>query len=80
MQPFAYMRPETLAEAVSLLAERGPDTCVLAGGTDLLIRLRDGSVRPTVVVDVKRVPELAPGIRVGDGTLSSRFLEFRIGK
>jgi len=69
MQPFAYMRPETLAEAVSLLAERGPDTRVLAGGTDLLIRLRDGSVRPTVVVDVKRVPELAPGIRVGDGTL-----------
>jgi carbon-monoxide dehydrogenase medium subunit len=36
---------------------------VLAGGTDLVIRLRDGSFAPSVVVDVKGVPELAPGIR-----------------
>ena len=63
MQPFAYARPATLAEAVALLADGGPDARVLAGGTDLLIRLRDGSMTPSVVVDVKRVPELAPGIR-----------------
>jgi CO/xanthine dehydrogenase FAD-binding subunit len=63
MQPFAYARPSTLAEAVAILAERGPEARVLAGGTDLLIRLRDGSLAPRVVVDVKRVPELAPGIR-----------------
>jgi CO/xanthine dehydrogenase FAD-binding subunit len=63
MQPFAYARPSTLAEAVAILAERGPEARVLAGGTDLLIRLRDGSLAPKVVVDVKRVPELAPGIR-----------------
>jgi len=43
---------------------------VLAGGTDLVIRLRDGSFAPSVVVDVKRVPELAPGIlATGDGGL-----------
>ena len=64
MQPFAYARPATLAEAVAILEERGPDARILAGGTDLVIRLRDGSLRPSVVVDVKRVPELAPGIRV----------------
>jgi carbon-monoxide dehydrogenase medium subunit len=64
MQPFAYARPSTLAEAVALLAERGPDARILAGGTDLIIRLRDGTLTPRVVVDVKRVPELAPGIRV----------------
>jgi carbon-monoxide dehydrogenase medium subunit len=69
MQPFAYARPATLAEAVALLAERGPDARVLAGGTDLIIRLRDGSATPSVVVDVKRVPELAPGIREDGGTL-----------
>jgi carbon-monoxide dehydrogenase medium subunit len=69
VQPFDYVRPSTLAEAVGLLAERGPDARVLAGGTDLLIRLRDGSLRPSVVVDVKRVPELAPGIRVEGGSL-----------
>ena len=69
MRPFTYARPETLAEAIALLDEGGPDACVLAGGTDLVIRLRDGSVRPAVVVDVKRVPELAPGIRLRAATL-----------
>lgn len=67
MQPFAYARPDTLADAVALLAERGPDARVLAGGTDLIIRLRDGSAAPGLVIDVKRVAELAPGIRAGEG-------------
>jgi carbon-monoxide dehydrogenase medium subunit len=67
MQPFAYARPVTLAEAVALLAEHGPAARVLAGGTDLVIRLRDGTATPSVVVDVKGIPELAPGIRAGDG-------------
>ena len=53
MQPFAYARPATLDEAISLLAEHGPDARVLAGGTDLVIRLRDGTFRPRVVVDVE---------------------------
>ncbi len=69
MRPFTYARPDTLADAVALLAERGADARVLAGGTDLIIRLRDGSVRPSLVVDVKRVRELAPGIRLDGGTL-----------
>ena len=69
MRPFTYARPDTLADALALLAERGPDARILAGGTDLVIRLRDGSASPAVVVDVKRVPELAPGIRLDAGTL-----------
>lgn len=69
MQPFAYARPATVAEAVALLEEHGPDARVLAGGTDLIIRLRDGSARPTVVIDVKRIAELDPAIRAVDGCL-----------
>jgi carbon-monoxide dehydrogenase medium subunit len=70
MQPFTYARPDTLAEAIALLAERGGDARVLAGGTDLVIRLRDGSAQAGLVVDVKRIPELAPGIRAGaDGSI-----------
>jgi CO/xanthine dehydrogenase FAD-binding subunit len=70
MQPFAYARPDTLSEAVDLLVRHGDEARVLAGGTDLVIRLRDGSYAPSMVVDVKRVPELAPGIRHGaDGGL-----------
>jgi CO/xanthine dehydrogenase FAD-binding subunit len=67
MQPFAYARPETLAEVVALLERHGPGARLLAGGTDLVINLRDGKVHPEVVVDIKRVPELAPGITAGEG-------------
>ena len=69
MQPFTYARPASVAEAVALLQEHGPDARVLAGGTDLIIRLRDGSARPTVVVDVKRIAELDPAILEVGGRL-----------
>ena len=62
MRPFTYARPTELAEATALLAEHGETARVLAGGTDLIIRLRDGTYRPTVVVDVKQIPEFAPAI------------------
>jgi carbon-monoxide dehydrogenase medium subunit len=64
MRAFGYVRPASLGEAIALLAERGPAAArPLAGGTDLIIRLRDGSIRPDVVVDVKAIPELDAGIR-----------------
>ncbi len=69
MRTFSYARPTSIADAVALLAEHGPDARLLAGGTDLIIRLRDGSVRPSVVVDLKRIPELDPAIREVDGRL-----------
>ncbi len=67
MRAFAYQRPATIGEAVALLGSHGADARVLAGGTDLIIRLRDGSLRPSLVVDVKRIPELQAGISVADG-------------
>ncbi len=70
MQPFRYERPSSLEGAVRLLAEYGPGARVLAGGTDLIIRLRDGTLRPDLVVDIKRIPELAPRIAERDGRLS----------
>ena len=47
-----------------------PTRALLAGGTDLIIRLRDGSIRPRVVVDVKRIAELDGAIREADGQLT----------
>jgi carbon-monoxide dehydrogenase medium subunit len=67
MHTFAYARPQSLAEAVALLQTHGEDARVLAGGTDLIVRLRDGSLSPALVVDVKRIAELRPGIREADG-------------
>jgi carbon-monoxide dehydrogenase medium subunit len=64
MRAFSYERPAHLDDAVGLLAEHGPDGArLLAGGTDLIIRLRDGTLRPQVVVDVKRIAELDGSIR-----------------
>jgi CO/xanthine dehydrogenase FAD-binding subunit len=60
--PFAYARPRTLAQAVALMEEHGPDVRLLSGGTDLLIALRNHAVEPRVVIDLKRVEELQPTI------------------
>lgn len=65
MLPFTYARPERLAEAARLLAAH-EGSRVLAGGTDLTVGLRDGRVRPGLVVDIKRLPELAPDVDVND--------------
>ena len=82
MRQFRYERPTDLAAAIALLAENGPSARVLAGGTDLIIRLRDRTYEPSVVVDVKRIPELAPGIdeldhglRITAGTTMTQLIE-----
>jgi carbon-monoxide dehydrogenase medium subunit len=62
MQPFAFARPAALAEALALLEEHGPDACLLAGGTDVVVALRNRTLRPKVVIDLKRVAELRPAI------------------
>jgi CO/xanthine dehydrogenase FAD-binding subunit len=69
MRAFAYERPTSLADAFALLAEPGSEARLLAGGTDLIIRLRDGSMRPKTVVDVKGIAELDGEIREEHGYL-----------
>jgi len=69
MHTFAYARPGTVAEAVAILAEHGAQARLLAGGTDLIIHLRDGSARPSIVVDTKRIADLGAAIREADGHL-----------
>lgn len=70
MNRFQYARPQTVAEAVALLEEHGDDARLLAGGTDLVIELRNRWVEPKVVIDLKHIPELAPSITEQDGVLS----------
>jgi carbon-monoxide dehydrogenase medium subunit len=67
LRAFHYERPTALADAVDLLSRHGEDARILAGGTDLIIRLRDRTLTPATVIDVKAIPELAPSIaEVGD--------------
>jgi CO/xanthine dehydrogenase FAD-binding subunit len=70
VQTIGYERPETLAAAVAILDRQGDSARLLAGGTDLIIALREGRLRPAVVVDAKRIPELRPAITEADGRLS----------
>jgi CO/xanthine dehydrogenase FAD-binding subunit len=69
MRTFSYERPTTLTEAFDLLVAHGRAARPLVGGTDLIIRLRDGTIQPAVVVDLKRIDELSPGILAGGGWL-----------
>jgi carbon-monoxide dehydrogenase medium subunit len=60
MHAFDYQRPSTLEEAVALLDRHGQDARVLAGGTDLVIGLRDHAVAPAVVIDPSWSPSCSP--------------------
>ncbi|MFI7131926.1 FAD binding domain-containing protein [Nonomuraea sp. NPDC050153] len=65
---FDYVAPASVPEAVAVLAERGPESRVLAGGQSLLIELRYRTTRPALVVDVNRIPGLSE-ITVEDGSV-----------
>jgi CO/xanthine dehydrogenase FAD-binding subunit len=54
---FEFMEPVSLKAAVSLLAAQ-PRAELLAGGTDLLVNLKKGLVKPTAVVSLAKVPKL----------------------
>jgi len=56
--PFDYIIPETLEEACSILWEAGKGVGVIAGGTDLVIGLRNGDHNPRLLIDITRIPEL----------------------
>lgn len=66
-----YVAPETIEDAVGLLAAEKGLARVLAGGTDLLVRLRAGHIAPDLVVDVKRIAAMRTitpedgGFRIG---------------
>ena len=55
LRPFALHRPDTAQEACALLAEHGDDAAVYAGGTELLLLMKLGLLRPRHLVDVKRI-------------------------
>ena len=56
--PFDYVRPESLDDALAALAGGGDDAKVLAGGQSLVPALNMRLLRPTLLVDVNRVPGL----------------------
>ena len=71
MNAMRYEAPGSIDEVVALLAAADGDGRVLAGGTDLLVQMQSGFVKPGLIVDVKKIAE-ATTITAEDGG-------FRIG-
>jgi len=58
MKGFEYYAPHSLEEALSLLDNWKEKAKVLAGGTDLIVQMKNGNARPAFIVDAKNIPEL----------------------
>lgn len=65
LRSFAYYEPTTLGEAIESLANEA-DARVLAGGTDLIVDMKTERLRPSAVVNLKRIPGMT-GVEVADG-------------
>jgi CO/xanthine dehydrogenase FAD-binding subunit len=70
MRPFTYARPGSLHDTYDLLDSAGSgEVRPIVGGTDLIVGLQSGRIRPQVVVDLKHLADLPAGIDVVDGHL-----------
>jgi len=77
---FDYFAPQTLSEAFTAL-NRNENACILAGGTDVIVNVRSGKIKPAVVVDLKKIEWLSgvaktdKGIEIGPLTTMNELAE-----
>ena len=64
---FEYVRPQALEEALSVLAQSGSSAKLLAGGTDLLVNMKQRTVCPELVIGIKTLPELSSAASAEQG-------------
>ena len=66
-----YERPQSIEDAVGLLAGSAGTAAILAGGSDLLVRMKGGFIEPDLIVDIKAIDgmgeirENADGFSIG---------------
>jgi 4-hydroxybenzoyl-CoA reductase beta subunit len=63
---FDYELPQNIEEALELLSTYGPKAKILAGGTDLLVRMKQGLALPAHLISLKGLPELVTIKESGD--------------
>ncbi len=75
MPSLNYVAPTTVSDAVKILAAASGPTRVMSGGTDLLVQLRTGRLKPELIVDTKKIPGIigisgsaAEGFTIGAAT------------
>ena len=64
-----YIRPQDLDEALDFVNERGSDTTILAGGTDVMIDMRSGTLQNKYLLDISRLSDLRE-IKIKDAELT----------
>ena len=62
-----YHKPSNEKEAVDILVAEKGVARVLAGGTDILVQMRSGVIKPNLIVDIKSLPGMRSIIRSSDG-------------
>jgi carbon-monoxide dehydrogenase medium subunit len=82
MNDIEFVAPKTVADVIEVLNARGDGARILAGGTDLIVQLREYRRHADVVVDVKHVPEVnelrfepAKGLTIGAAVPCYRICE-----
>jgi carbon-monoxide dehydrogenase medium subunit len=67
MTNIGYLAPRTLDEAIGAFAAAGSAARIMAGGTDLLVQMRSGAVRPGLIIDIKKIAEMTSIEETADG-------------
>ena len=55
---FDYIRADTLESALAALGEHGNEARIIAGGTELLVNMKQRAMMPKVLIDIESIPEL----------------------
>jgi carbon-monoxide dehydrogenase medium subunit len=58
MKKFDYFKPKTLEEALTLLAKYGEKAKLIAGGTDVIVMIKQKTMAPDVLISLKEIPGL----------------------
>ncbi|SIO63539.1 carbon-monoxide dehydrogenase medium subunit [Bradyrhizobium erythrophlei] len=67
MTELRYLAPSSLDEAIGAFAAAGSAARILAGGTDLLVQMRSGVLKPGLIVDIKKIAEMTAIEETADG-------------
>ena len=58
MNPFEYLMPNSMDEAISLLVSHGERARFIAGGTDVIVKIKEGKITPQYLVSLRRIQGL----------------------
>lgn len=82
LQELQYLRPETISNVLELLDKYGKDAKILAGGTDVIIALKDRMILCKYLIDIKSIPELQGityskefGLSIGSAVCLNEIIE-----